>query len=59
MLKNSSCARWHDAGSSGWLSDTTYGFSRGYYGVFSFSSNGSWTGSTYCGRGVAVVGTGL
>ena len=57
MLKYPGCTGWHDTRNSSWLSDTTYGFRRGYSGIFSISG-GDWT-SNSCGRGVAVVGTGL
>ena len=54
MLKYPSCAGWHGAGNSYWLSSTSSGFIRGYDGVFSFTGD-FWTGYNYCGRGVAVV----
>ena len=55
---NKGCARWHDAGSSYWLSFASYGSIRGDEGIFSFSRS-TWTGNLGCGRGVAVIGTGL
>ncbi len=58
MLWYPSCAGWHDAGGSNWLSNTSYGFIRGDDGVFSFNRN-NWTSNNNCGRGVAVAGTGL
>ena len=57
---NLSCSGWHGAGSYNWLSYTSYGFMRGTSGIFSFYGGGFvWTTSDGCGRGVAVVGTGL
>jgi hypothetical protein len=56
---NKGCARWHDTSNSNWLNGTAYGFRRGYDGVFSFDGYGAWTVSNNCGRGVAVIGTGL
>lgn len=53
---NPGCSGWH-GGSASWIYNTSYGFCRGSSGMFSFNCSG-WTGS-YCGRGVAVVGTGL
>ena len=59
MLKYPSCAGWHGASSSRWLVDAIYSFRRGGDEVFSFSGSGvAWTGKS-CGRGVAVIGTGL
>ena len=55
---DSGCAGWHDTRNSDWSYDTYFSFIRGNTGVFSFSI-GDWTGNVYCGRGVAVVGTGL
>ena len=57
MLKYPSCADWHGTGSSDWVYGA-YGFIRGNRGVFSFSI-GDWTYEELCGRGVAVIGTGL
>jgi len=60
MLWHPSCAGWHGTSSSNWFSTSTRGFYRGDNGVFSFiGGNGTWTSSNYCGRGVAVIGTGL
>ena len=60
---NPGCSGWHGANNSGWLNSETRGFIRGYGGVFSFRGNdtgNNWaSGNYYCGRGVAVVGTGL
>ena len=57
---NPGCSGWHGASYASWLNYTNCGFVRGNGGVFSFS-NDYWnsSGSAYCGRGVAVVGTGL
>ena len=56
---NKGCSGWHDTSYSNWLSGASYGFMRGGDGVFSFNRN-DWTSYvSYCGRGVAVVGTGL
>ena len=57
MLKYPSCADWNGTGSSDWVYGA-YGFIRGNRGVFSFSI-GDWTYEELCGRGVAVIGTGL
>ena len=56
---NPGCSGWHGASYLSWLSDARYGFCRGGYEMFSFSGYGTWTGYNGCGRGVAVVGTGL
>ena len=57
---NPGCSGWHGAGSAYWLGNTSKGFIRGNGGMFSFhGGNGNWTSTTYYGRGVAVVGTGL
>ena len=59
---NPGCSGWHGASSANWLNATSYGFRRGSGGMFSFhgSNTGNyWTSYSYCGRGVAVVGTGL
>ena len=58
MLKNSSCAGWHGAKYSEWLGNTSNGFVHDGYGVFSFEFD-RWNVDNYCGRGVAVIGTGL
>ena len=55
---NPGCSGWHSASSHDWLSSTSDGFVRGGGGMFSFNYY-NWTSYTYCGRGVAVVGTGL
>ena len=55
---NPGCSGWHGATNAGWLNVSGYGFSRGGNGMFSFYGS-AWTGNYYCGRGVAVVGTGL
>jgi len=68
-IQNKGCAGWHESSNSQWLAYQSRGFKRGGSGVFSFhggdynwaNEDGSW-GSNYsksCGRGVAVVGTGL
>ena len=59
MLWYPSCAGWHGASDSYWISNTSYGFIRGTGGIFSFNGNNNWTSNELCGRGVAVVGTGL
>ena len=59
MLKYLSCAGWHGTSSSNWIDDTSYGFRRGDDGVFSFRGSSNWEETKNCGRGVAVVGTGL
>ena len=60
---NPGCSGWHDASNRNWLGSTSYGFVRGYYGMFPFQgynqSSCNWASSTNCGRGVAVVGSGL
>jgi len=59
MLWYLSCADWHDARYSDWIRSTSFGFGRGGSGgVFSFEY-GNWNVDGFCGRGVAVVGTGL
>ena len=59
MLKYSSCAGWHGSTTSEWLYATS-GFLRGERRVFSFDGyNPYWKDDVHCGRGVAVVGTGL
>ena len=58
MLKYLSCAGWHDASSSLWL-DTGCGFRHGEFGIFSFRGSNAWEAVKSCGRGAAVVGTGL
>ena len=57
VLKYPSCAGWHGASYSSWLSDG--GGFRGDNGVFSFRGSSAWEGVKSCGRGVAVIGTGL
>ena len=59
MLWYPSCAGWHGASSSSWLYDTYCGFRRGENGVFSCNGVIEWADVRNCGRGVAVVGTGL
>ena len=57
---NKGCADWHGASNARWLNNTAYGFIRGYNGVFSFDGYSHyWGKDNFCGRGVAVVGTGL
>jgi len=58
MLWYSGCSGWHGASYSSWLASIHFGFPRGEDGVFAFE-RGYWYESVYCGRGVAVVGTGL
>ena len=63
VIGNSSRIGWHGTsygGSTYWLNDARYGFIRGNNGMFSFhGNNNTWAGNNNCGRGVAVVGTGL
>ena len=61
MLKYSSCADWHGTSYSYWLIGNVYGFYRGGNGgIFSFDgAYPVWKNDDYCGRGVAVIGTGL
>lgn len=60
MLWYLGCARWHGTGMEEWLYNTAYGFRRGGSGIFSFDGNNyNWKNDNNCGRGVAVVGTGL
>ena len=56
---NPGCSGWHGASKPYWLNNTSNGFRRGNGGMFSFNGNNTWTGNNNCGRGVAVVGTGL
>ena len=59
---NPGCSGWHGASNSIWLYGASYGFLRGNGGMFSFHGYGignNWASGSYCGRGVAVVGTGL
>ena len=55
---NKGCAGWHGTSYSSWLNSTNGGFARGGSGVFSFNCYVDWAVGS-CGRGVAVVGTGL
>ena len=58
---NPGCSGWH-GGYAYWLSATRRGFVRGNGGMFSFlgdSSNGYWASGSCCGRGVAVVQSGV
>ena len=59
MLRDPGCSGWHGTTNANWLNDTRYGFYRGGTGMFSFRGNNNWDSNKYCGRGVAVVGTGL
>ena len=62
VIGNSSRIGWHGTsygGSTYWLNNARYGFIRGNNGMFSFHGNNNWTGNNNCGRGVAVVGSGL
>ena len=54
---NPGCAGWHSASYSYWVDSSYPCFLRGYGGLFSF--NNSNASSSYCARGVAVVGAGL
>ncbi len=56
---NPGCSGWHGASKPYWLNNTSNGFRRGAGGMFSFYGNNAWTGYNNCGRGVAVVGSGL
>ena len=58
MLRYPGCSGWHGASSAGWVNSSYPAFVRGGGGMFSFSWN-NWTSNGSCGRGVAVVGTGL
>ena len=56
---NPGCSGWHGASDHKWIGGTGIGgFLRGNGGMFSFNS-GYWASFTCCGRGVAVVGSGL
>jgi len=60
MLKYTSCARWHGTSNYVWVSGGGSSLTRGGNGVFSFYGGGNaWTSYKSCGRGVAVIGTGL
>ena len=54
---NPGCAGWHSASYSSWVYSSYPYFKRGGGGLFSFSVDSA--GSSYCARGVAVVGAGL
>ena len=54
---NPGCSGWHGGG-AGWILYTSTGFARGNGGMFSFNY-GDWTNSDLCGRGVAVVQSGV
>lgn len=61
---NPGCSGWHGANVHTWFSSNVCGLSHGSSGIFSFQGyafNGSntWTRGINCGRGVAVVGSGL
>ena len=58
---NPGCSGWHGASAASWLNGTDCGFIRGSGGMFSFDGHyfGYWASRSYCGRGVAVVGSGL
>ena len=56
---NKGCAGWHGTTNTGWLYAADRGFGRGGSGVFSFHGGYFWASYYCCGRGVAVVGTGL
>ena len=56
------CPGWHGASDARWLGNSSCGFVCGNIGMFSFTGTGwgdRWDDRTYCGRGVAVVGSGL
>lgn len=57
LATNPGCSGWHSASLSGWVYIGHPYLKRGYYGIFSFSDDGSF-GGDYC-RGVAVCGAGL
>ena len=61
MLKYSSCAGWHGSSSYVWVGGSGgSSFTRGGAGVFAFYGGGNtWNSYKSCGRGVAVIGTGL
>ena len=58
---NPGCSGWHGATDDYWLSGADRGFIRGDGGMFSFRgvSGSQWTGYGQCGRGVAVVQSGV
>ena len=65
---NPGCAGWHGASFSitqSWINSEKRGFVRGLNGIFFFHAWASydgyyeWTTNSYCGRGVAVAGSGL
>lgn len=67
---NPGCAGWHGASKQNWTSLSERSFSRGFNGIFSFDGGGSnynsssstyadWSKNSYCGRGVAVVKSGV
>ena len=57
---NPGCSGWHGASKRNWLGYTYNGFLRGDGGMFSFGrSDWNHSSSVHCGRGVAVVGSGL
>lgn len=59
---NPGCSGWYGS-SVGWISNTSYGITRGSNGIFSIISNNNtvWANSSNycCGRGVAVVKEGI
>ena len=55
---NPGCSGWHGASNARWLNGTDRGFIRGNGGMFSFHGYG-WASSSCCGRGVAVVQSGV
>ena len=61
MLRYPGCSGWHGSTGISWLNGVDRGFRRGGSGVFSFLGGYMcvWADDHYCGRGVAVVGTGL
>ena len=58
---NPGCSGWHGASDAYWLSGADRGFIRGDGGMFSFRgvSGSYWASYSHCGRGVAVVQSGV
>ena len=57
---NPGCSGWHGASGAVWLNGADRGFIRGGGGMFYFSGYSySWASGSYCGRGVAVVQSGV
>ena len=56
-VTNPGCAGWHSASNSNWVNSSYPYFIRGSGGLFSFNDFDA--SSSFCARGVAVVGAGL